>query len=581
MLNGTEQLNMQDWLEKIGNLNQQMAKAFMCNLTVGSDDQATELQQSLLASLTGNNDSLLKLQQDYHQKQLDLWLSFFGRKPGETAPPMIAPDKTDRRFQAKEWQENPAYDYLKQYYLLTSRWMTDMAESAQLDETMKKKLVFFTKQYVDAMSPANFAATNPEVLKQAFETGGESLSSGMKNFLEDMQKGRISMSDESRFAVGENLAMTPGAVVYENELFQLIQYAPTTDKVAQRPLLIVPPCINKYYILDLQPENSYVRFAVSQGFTVFLMSWRNIPPELGKLTYDDYVERGVLNAVERVRTITGVPKINTLGFCIGGTLLASALAVLKSRRKNTVSSATFLTTMLDYTDVGDISVFVDEPYVQKREAELKDGGIVQGKELATAFACLRANDLIWYFVVNNYLKGKTPDAFDLLYWNADGTNLPGPMYAYYLRNMYQENNMVKPGAMTVCGVPLDLGKVNVPCYLLATKEDHIVPWKTAYAGTRHLGGECEFVLGASGHIAGVINPAAKNKRNYWVGGEMAENPDQWLESAESKPGSWWLHWAQWLHQYDGKEVAARVVLGDAEHQQIEAAPGRYVKVRCD
>lgn len=581
MSNDTEQPNVQAWLDQLGSLNQQVAHAFMRNLSAGSDDQATEIYRSLVASLTSNSDSLLKLQQDYFQKQMDLWLSFFGRKPGDTPSPVIAPEKTDRRFQSPEWQENPLFDYLKQYYLLTSRWMTDMAEASHLDGDMKKKLVFFTRQYVDAMSPANFVATNPEVLKRAAETNGESLTSGMKNFLEDMQKGRITMTDESHFAVGENLAMTPGAVVHENDLFQLIQYAPSTGTVAERPLLIIPPCINKYYILDLQPENSYVRYAVSQGFTVFLMSWRNAPPELGNLTWDDYVERGVLEAIETTRVISRSAKINTLGFCIGGTLLACALAVLKSRRKNSVASATFLTTMLEFSDVGDIAVFVDEAYVCKREEELKNGGIVQGKELATTFACLRANDLIWFFVVNNYLKGKTPDAFDLLYWNSDGTNLPGPMYAYYLRNMYQENNMVKPGAMKVCGVSLDLHKVNVPSYVLATREDHIVPWKTAYASTQHLGGQCQFVLGASGHVAGVINPAAKNKRNYWVGNEIPGNPDEWFEKAESRPGSWWVHWAEWLHQYDGKQVAARAVLGDAEHPQIEAAPGRYVRVRCD
>ena len=581
MATETEFLDMNVWFEQLERFNQQVTQVYMKSLPAGSGDQAGEIYRSLLASQASSAATQLTLQQEHARKQMELWLTFFGRMPGEPAKPVVEPDKTDRRFNAPEWNENPFFDYLKQYYLLTARWMMDMAETAQIDAGMKKKLVFFTQQYVDAMSPSNFVATNPEVLKLAFETKGESLTSGMKNFMEDFQKGRISMTDESHFVVGENLANADGAVVFENELFQLIQYAPLTETVAQLPLLIVPPCINKYYILDLQPENSFVRYAVKHGFTVFLMSWRNIPPELDKLTWDDYLERGVLEAVETTRTISGVSKINTLGFCIGGTLLACALSVLRSRRKNHVASATLLTTMLDYSDTGDISIFVDDAYVEKREAELKDGGIVQGKELAIMFACLRANDLIWFFVVNNYLKGKTPDAFDLLYWNSDGTNLPGPMYAYYLRNMYEKNNMIKPRAMKVCDVSLDLGKINVPCYILATREDHIVPWKTAYASTQYLGGKCEFVLGASGHIAGVVNPHSKNKRNFWVGGGMTDNPDEWLEAAESRAGSWWSHWSEWLHEYGGAEVAARSSLGDAEHPIIESAPGRYVKVRCD
>jgi polyhydroxyalkanoate synthase subunit PhaC len=581
MATETELFDMNVWFEQLERFNQQVTQVFMSNLPTGSNDQASEIYRSLVASQASSAANQLVLQQEHARKQMELWLSFFGRTPGEPVKSVIEPDKTDRRFQSPEWQENPLFDYLKQYYLLTSRWMMDMAQAAQIDEDMKKKLVFYTKQYVDAMSPSNFVATNPEVLKLAFETKGESLTAGMKNFMEDFQKGRISMTDESRFTVGENLATADGAVVFENDLFQLIQYAPLTETVVELPLLIVPPCINKYYILDLQPENSYVRYAVSQGFTVFLMSWRNIPPELDKLTWDDYLERGVLQAVESTRSISGVSKINTLGFCIGGTLLACALAVLRSRRKNYVASATLLTTMLEYSDVGDISVFLDDAFVDKREAELKDGGIVQGKELAMTFASLRANDLIWFFVVNNYLKGKTPDAFDLLYWNSDGTNLPGPMYAYYLRNMYQQNNMIKPGAMRMCGVSLDLGKINVPCYILATREDHIVPWKTAYASTQYLGGKCVFVLGASGHIAGVVNPASKNKRSFWMGGGMTDDPDEWLEHAESRAGSWWPHWSEWLHEYSGEEVAARATLGDAEHPVIESAPGRYVKVRCD
>ncbi len=571
----------QDWINQLGQFNQQVTQAFMSNLTPGAPAQASEITQALMASLSSNTDTWLKLQQEYSQKQMELWMSFIGRTPGDIATPVIEPEKTDRRFNAPEWQENPLFDYLKQYYLLTASWMNSMAEASELNEDMKKKLVFYTKQYVDAMAPSNFVATNPEVLKLAAETKGESLTNGMKNFLEDLQKGRISMTDESRFTVGENVAISAGAVVFENDLFQLLQYTPSTETVCERPLLIVPPCINKYYILDLQPENSFVQYAVSQGFTVFLMSWRNIPVEMNKLTWDDYIEQGVIRAIDVTRDIGGAAKINTLGFCIGGTLLTCAQAVLKSRRHNVIQSATLLTTMLEYSDVGDISVFVDDAYVAKREAELRDGGIVKGKELAMTFASLRANDLIWFFVVNNYLKGKTPDAFDLLYWNSDGTNLPGPMYGWYLQNLYHLNNLVKPGALKICGISVDLGRITTPTYLLAAAEDHIVPWKTAYASTQYLGGKCEFVLGASGHIAGVVNHPAKNKRNFWVGGGTTDNPDEWLENAEARPGSWWVHWVEWLRGHGGKDVAARKSLGNDEYKQIEAAPGRYVKVRCD
>jgi polyhydroxyalkanoate synthase len=456
----------------------------------------------------------------------------------------------------------------------------EMVESAKLNNETKKKLRFFTRQYIDAMSPANFPATNPEVLKLAAESDGESINKGLKNLLEDLEKGRISMTDESAFEVGRNLAVTRGAVVFENDLIQLIQYSPLADTVSAIPLLIVPPCINKYYVLDMRPENSFVRYALEQGNNVFIISWRNIPPKLDSLTWDDYLEQGVIQAINVCLAIAGVRKLNALGFCVGGTLLACALAAMRSKRRNPAASLTLLSTMLDFADTGEISVYVDSAYVQKLEAEIGQGGLVPGRDLALTFASLRANELVWFYVVNNYLKGKTPFAFDLLYWNSDSANLPGPMYVYYVRNMYLENNLKTPDKLKMCGVPIDLTKIDLPTYVLAAKEDHIVPWKSAYASVPLLKGQIEFLLTASGHIAGVVNPPAKSKRSYWSGGIISQDPEQWLASAQSSEGSWWPHWIAWLKQKSGKQVPAPAKLGSKKYREIEAAPGRYVKEYC-
>jgi polyhydroxyalkanoate synthase len=401
----------------------------------------------------------------------------------------------------------------------------------------------------------------------------------MTLLMEDLARGRISITDESAFEVGTNVATSEGSVVFENDVMQLIQYAPLTGKVASRPLLIVPPCINKFYILDLQPANSFVRFACEQGLTVFLVSWRNPDARLGHLTWDDYVEQGVMKAIDVAHEVSRADRINALGWCVGGTLLSSTLAVARARDDERVASLTLLTTMLDFEEPGDLGVFLDEASVTQREMTIGQGGIYPGAELGFVFQTLRANDLIWPYVVNNYLKGKTPPAFDLLYWNADATNLPGPMYAWYLRNMYLENNLRVPGRLSMCGTPVDLGRLDMPSYVLATQEDHIVPWQSAYRTTALVGGPCEFVLGASGHIAGVINPASKNKRSYWTGGQLGADPVQWLATADSRPGSWWTHWAQWIKALSGKPVPARRKLGNATHEPIEPAPGRYVKVR--
>jgi polyhydroxyalkanoate synthase len=521
---------------------------------------------------------LAQLQLNYFQQQLALWARMMsGIGAGE---PLVAPERGDRRFNAAEWREIPAYSLLKQSYLLNSRLFTDVVEAADLDDVTKHKLRFYTRQFVDAMSPANFAATNPDVLKAAFESKGESVKAGFENLLADMRKGGLTITDEAAFEVGKNVAVSQGAVIFENHLFQLIQYAPLTDQVASRPLLIVPPCINKFYILDLQPENSFVRFAAEQGHTVFLVSWRNPDESCGNVTWDDYLAQGAIKAIEVALAVSGADKVNAVGWCVGGTIVSSALAVMRAQGDDLVASLTLLTTMLDFREPGDLGVFIDEEGVAQREQTIGQGGIYPGSELGFVFQTLRANDLIWPNVINNYLKGKSPEAFDLLYWNADATNLPGPMYAWYLRNMYLENNLRLPGKLTMCGISVDLGAIDMPSYVLATQEDHIVPWRSAYQTTQLVGGKSQFVLGASGHIAGVINPASKNKRSYRTGGQQGEDAEAWFESATETPGSWWNHWIKWLSPKAGKAMPARRELGNKKYPMLEPAPGRYVKVRA-
>jgi len=555
-----------------------LLQSFLKLFPLGSE--LGQFWQSLLAAHSADPSRLGTLQTAYLQQQLALWGSMLACEPGKPAGPIATTDKGDKRFAGREWHESPYFDYLWQAYLLNSRFLNDVVETAELDEPAKHRLRFYTRQLIDAMSPANFAATNPEALRLALDTKGESLHAGIRHLIEDVEQGRVSMSDESAFEVGRNLAVTPGEVVFENELIQLIQYQPATAKVRKLPLLMVPPCINKFYILDLQPENSFVRYAVEQGNTVFMVSWRNITEDrLGRLTWDDYIADGVMKAIEVVRAIGKSDKINALGFCVGGTLLAAALALLRARGEERVASVTLLATMLDFSYPGDIGVFVDEASMASREAAIGKGGILPGRELAFVFSALRANDLVWSYVVNNYLKGKTPEAFDILYWNADSTNLPGPMYCWYVRNMYLENKLREPGELSMCGVPVDLGAIRLPTYILATREDHIVPWKTAYLSTRHLKGDTRFVLGASGHVAGVINPPSKNRRSYWRSDRLSASAEEWLAGAEETPGSWWSNWNAWLEGFSGGERAAPKKLGNAKFKAIEPAPGRYVKVR--
>jgi len=519
--------------------------------------------------------TLAKLQNDYMQQLSTLWQEMLSAKT-----PTIA----DKRFAAPEWQSNPLHAFNAAAYLLNARFLMSMAEAVEATPRAKQKIRFAIQQMVDAMSPANFLVSNPEALQKIVETKGESLTKGITHMLEDLQKGHISQTDESAFEVGRNVATTEGAVVFENELFQLIQYKPLTTKVYQRPLLLVPPCINKYYILDLQPENSLVRYAVEQGHTVFLVSWCNPDESLAHATWDDYVLNGAVKAINVVQEISGEEQINTLGFCVGGTILSTALALLYGRGENPAASVTLLTTLLDFSDTGVIDVFIDEAQVALREQSIGNGGLMPGRDFASAFSSLRPNDLVWNYVKQNYLKGEDPPPFDLLYWNADSTNLPGPMFCWYLRNMYLENNLRVPGKLKVGGEKIDLSKIDAPAFVYGSREDHIVPWTAAYESVFLLNpkkrNRNRFVLGASGHIAGVINPPAKKKRSYWTNDKAASSAEEWLGEAKEHPGSWWTEWAGFLSQNAGKQVAAPRKYGNAQYKAIEPAPGRYVKVKA-
>ena len=532
----------------------------------------------------------------------------------------------DKRFSTPQWTGNPVAAATAANYLLSSRMLMGMADAAQSDEKTKNRLRFAVEQWVAAMSPANFLALNADALNKVVETKGESLAQGISNLLADMRQGHVSMTDESLFTVGKNVATTEGAVVFENELFQLIEYKPLTAKVYEKPFLMVPPCINKFYILDLQPDNSVIRYAVSQGHRTFVVSWRNPDESQAHQTWDSYIENGVLKAVSTVQDICDVPQINVLGFCVGGTMLSTAMGVLAARHareqgeaapaaktasrsraaaKTTaaktsartsakasapadakpfpVACMTLLTTLLDFRDTGILDIFIDENVVRFREMQMGKSGLMKGQDMASTFSFLRPNDLVWNYVVGNYLKGETPPPFDLLYWNSDSTNLPGPFYAWYLRNLYLENNLIKPGALTVCGESVDMSRVNMPVYIYGSREDHIVPVSAAYASTQVLGGERRFVMGASGHIAGVINPPAKNKRSHWLreDGEFPATHKEWLAGATEYPGSWWTDWSEWLGSHAGKQLAAPKTYGRAKaYQAIEDAPGRYVLAKA-
>ncbi len=565
-------------------------KALLETQSAGAADlaeRATSLAASVgetmqvLSGLSVPAPALLKLQGDYLAETTALWNRMLG------APVAEVPARPDRRFAGQDWMTNPATAYLAQMYLLNARTLLQMADEIEGDEKTKARIRFAVQQWVDAASPSNYLALNPEAQRKAIESGGESIGLGLKHLLEDIRQGHMAQTDESIFEVGRNVATTEGSVVFENELFQLIEYKALTAKVHVRPLLLVPPCINKYYILDLQPGNSFIRYAVEQGHRVFVVSWRNADDSIAQITWDRYVEDAAIRAIDVVRDISGSEKINTLGFCVGGTILAAALAVLAARGERPAASMTLLTTLLDFSNTGVLDLFIDESMVKMRELTLgpespNGGNLLKGQELATTFSFLRPNDLVWNYVVGKYLKGETPPPFDLLYWNSDSTNLPGPMYCWYLRNTYLENNLIVPGKLTVCGEKIDLGAIDVPTYLYASREDHIVPWEGAYGSTRVLKGRLRFVLGASGHIAGVINPPAQGKRSHWIGagGALPAEPQAWFGAAKEHLGSWWTDWARWLKSHAGKPVPAPKKFGNARFKPIEAAPGRYVKAKA-
>jgi polyhydroxyalkanoate synthase len=526
---------------------------------------------------------LFEIQMDWWNEYLQLMQNVTERFIGQEPTPYIQPDSKDRRFKDKAWQESVVFDFIKQSYLVTARLIQRSVQGVEgIDPHTMQKIDFYTRQFVDAMAPSNFLMTNPEVLKATIESEGENLVRGLEHMLEDLERGKgrlkISMTNPDAFEIGRNIACAPGKVVFQNDLMQLIQYEPTTEKVFEVPLLIIPAWINKYYILDLQEDNSFVRWLVAQGHTVFVISWVNPDERHANKQFEDYMLEGPLAALTAIEKFTGSKKVNAMGYCLGGTLLAITLSYLHAKKQGgRIASATYLTTMLDFSEAGEISVFIDEEQLASLEERMNSQGYLDGSDMATTFNMLRANDLIWSFVVNNYLLGKDPFPFDLLYWNSDSTRLPAAMHSYYLRNMYQQNRLIVPNALSMGGTGIDLGKVKTPTYLLSTREDHIAPWKSTYAATQLFSGEKRFVLAASGHVAGVINPPSRGKYCFWVNnGNTPDTPDSWLEQAKEMPGSWWPDWQAWVAPLSGAQVKARKP-GSDSLIALEPAPGSYAK----
>jgi polyhydroxyalkanoate synthase len=538
----------------------------------------------MTARLMSDPSPLVQAQLALWNDYMSLWQRTTRRFLGGEAEPVIDAASEDRRFRDKAWSDNALFDFIKQSYLLTARCVQGAVKNiAGLDERTARKVDFYTRQFVDAIAPSNFVMTNPEVLRATIESRGENLFNGLKNLLDDLERGKgrlaISMTDMAAFKIGENVGTTPGKVIYQNELIQLLQYAPTTETVKRRPLLIIPPWINKFYILDLRPRNSFIRWAVEQGHTVFVISWVNPDERLAEKGFEDYMRQGPLAALDAMEQATGEREANVIGYCLGGTLLASTLAYMTAKRDRRVKSATYFVTMVDFAEAGELSVFIDEEQLHALEERMGKKGYLEARDMHTTFNMLRANDLIWSFVVNNYLLGKSPFPFDLLYWNADSTRMPATMHSFYLRKMYQENLLVQPGGITLGGVPIDLRKIKTPAFLLSTREDHIAPWRSTYAATQIYSGPVKFVLSASGHIAGVVNPPG-SKYGHWENDDNPPSADEWLAGATQHPGSWWPVWEQWIARYAGGEVPARQP-GDGKLKPIEDAPGSYVKVRAD
>lgn len=559
----------------------------------GSDTEARELDPLNIGSafleftnrMMSDPSKLVEHQMSLWQNYMQLWQNTALQMMGEPAAPVIEPDRGDKRFRHKDWTENQVFNFIKQSYLLSSNWLQGVVTSVEgLDEKSKKKVDFYTRQFVDAMSPTNFALTNPEVLAKTIETKGENLVKGLENLLEDMERGRgslaIKMTDLEAFEVGRNLATTPGQVVFQNDLIQLIQYEPTTKKVHKTPLLIIPPWINKFYILDLKSENSLVKWLVDQGYSVFMISWRNPDGTLRDKGFENYMLEGPLAAIDAIEQATGESSVAAIGYCVGGTLLAVTLSYLAARKQQArIKNATFFVAQIDFTEAGELSLFVDEEQLAAMHRVMEKKGYLDASAMSATFNMLRANDLVWSFVVNNYLLGEAPFPFDLLYWNSDSTRLPKANHEFYLREMYLENNLVKPGKIKLAGTPIDLGRIKIPTYIQAAKTDHICPPQSVYKAMNHYRGEKRFVLAGSGHIAGVINPPAAQKYQYWTNDAAPAGFDEWFSGAVEHPGSWWPDWHQWQAPKAGPMVAARKP--GKGLKAIEPAPGTYVKTRSD
>ncbi len=539
----------------------------------------------LSAKMLANPYKLAETQMNLWWQYMNLWQHSWLKMFGVAAAPIAEPNKGDKRFKHEDWQEHFLFDFIKQSYLIAARSLHQAVASVEdLDEETAKKVNFYTRQYIDALAPSNFVLTNPEVFRETIASGGQNLVRGLNNLLEDIERGqgqlRISMTDPDAFQLGVNIATTPGKVVWQTDLMQLIQYEPTTSKVYQTPLLIVPPWINKYYILDLREKNSFVKWATDQGMTTFILSWVNPDQRYASKSFADYLNEGTLAALEAIKHATGEERVNTVGYCLGGTLLATTLGYMAAKKDDRIASATFMASLLDFAEPGELEVFIDEAQVAALEKRMSERGYLEGAEMANTFNMLRSNDLIWSFVVNNYLLGRDPFPFDLLHWNADSTRMPANMHSFYLRNMYLNNALRKPGGIRLHDTPIDLGKVKAPCYFVSTIEDHIAPWKSTYQGCHLLGGKVRFVLGGSGHIAGIVNPPQANKYGYWINNQLPSDPAQWLAGAKQHEGSWWNDWKAWLEPELGPQVPARIP-GKGKAKVIEAAPGSYVKVRTD
>jgi len=567
----------------------QQGKAALPADDVGVTNAFVDLAAKLMANPMQLAEAQMRMWHDYSR----LWHGAMARFLGEKPDPVATPAKSDNRFKSEVWENNFLFDYIKQSYLIAAQNIQrTVAEVQGLDPQTARKTQFFTRQFVDALAPTNFVFTNPEVLKATVDSGGRNLIDGLHNLLEDLERGggqlSISMTDASAFRLGENVATAPGKVVYQNDLIQLLQYAPSTDTVWKTPLLIIPPWINKYYILDLREKNSFIRWATAQGHTLFVISWRNPDQRFANKGFDDYMLEGPLAALDAIEQATGERETNVIGYCLGGTLLACALAWMGAKQQHRVKSATFFTAMIDFTEPGEQGVFVDESVLANLEKKMQERGYLEGAEMATTFNLLRANDLIWSFVVNNYLLGKDPFPFDLLFWNSDSTRMPAKMHTFYLRYMYIRNALVEPGGITLAGEPIDLAKIDVPISFVSTIEDHIAPWKSTYAGAKRLAGRLagrlpgpvKFILGGSGHIAGIVNPPAANKYHYWTDTRLPDTADEWLAAAQRHDGSWWPEWNAWVSQFGGEKVPARTP-GDGKLKAIEDAPGSYVKLRLD